>query len=311
MQFSKAQLRRAFDYLNCAARPLERAIATMRFREGSGQQVLEALEPYQNRDGGFGHGLEPDVRTPSSSALATALALNILHETGCSATHSMVGSAVDYFVRTYRHETAVWRAIPPDANDFPHAPWWHDDGKSLSTTFDGFRIIPRALIVSHLHTYADLVPADLLSEATEAAVETLLDVPVLGNGGGSDLEYAVALAGNSALPASHRAKLIPRIERAISEAVVRDRSRWSSYCLHPARAVRRPNGIGSHLVLDDLQRYLDYLIESQQPDGTWPLTWDWGTPDSEAWPIAEREWRGIVALENLEVLQAFARIETA
>ena len=44
--------------------------------------VSYALSMYQNGDGGFGHGLEPDNTCPSSSTIATEYALSLLRRIG-------------------------------------------------------------------------------------------------------------------------------------------------------------------------------------------------------------------------------------
>lgn len=53
--FEKA---RKFIYKN--ARPLDLARWQYHFENGSREAVLQALQVYQNEDGGYGHGLEPD-----------------------------------------------------------------------------------------------------------------------------------------------------------------------------------------------------------------------------------------------------------
>jgi hypothetical protein len=53
---------------------------------------------------------------------------------------------------------------------------------------------------------------------------------------------------------------------------------------------------------------LNYIISTQKADGGWGLTWSWEERDSVAWKLAEKEWRGVVTLENLERLKAFHRI---
>lgn len=64
--FEKA---RQFIYQN--ARPLELARWQVHFENGSREAVLQALQVYQNEDGGFGHGLEPDNWNPNSTPIAT------------------------------------------------------------------------------------------------------------------------------------------------------------------------------------------------------------------------------------------------
>ena len=53
---------------------------------------------------------------------------------------------------------------------------------------------------------------------------------------------------------------------------------------------------------------LDYIISTQESDGGWGLTWSWKDRNSTAWKLAEKEWRGVVSLENLQTLQASHRI---
>ena len=60
---------RRFVYKN--ARPLELAKWQYHFENGSREAVLETLACYQNTDGGFGYGLEPDYWNPHSSPSQT------------------------------------------------------------------------------------------------------------------------------------------------------------------------------------------------------------------------------------------------
>ena len=298
---------RASRFLHTEARPLERAMFAYRFENGPSQSVLAELTRFANDDGGFGHALEPDVRTPSSSALATALALKVLEELDVSATHPQVRGAVDWLVSTYDAEAKVWRVVPPDANDHPHAPWWHDENGSLAQMFDGFRVIPRALIVGLLHRFGTHRPTEWLDGITESTVSCVEGLEVLGEGGGSDLEYVVHLARTATVPESFRARLSARIRAAIPSSVERDPAKWSSYCVTPLRAVPTPDSIGADLIASELATNLDRLIGRQRPDGAWDPTWEY--PYAEGMAPARTEWRGIVTLEALTTLRAFGRID--
>jgi len=296
---------RSRRFLMTQARALERTLFEHRFENGNPATVLAALDVYRNEDGGFGHGLEPDVRTPTSSALATALGLQILHELKTSPDHPMVRDAVGYLISSLDRETLVWRVVPLDANRYPHAPWWHDDGSSLGDTFDGFRIVPRALIVALLHHHREIVPPELLSSLTEDTLSAIQRVRVLGQGGGSDLEYAQALAKIQDLP--QRDTLVSRVRDAVEQAVVRDPEAWTTYCITPLRAVSSPDAIGADRVTGILERHLSFVIESQTAEGTWDPTWSWFGQYPESWKAAKQAWRGILTLEILTSLRAFGR----
>src|SRR5215469_13791066 len=62
------------SYLQEHARKLDLALYEYFFGGASPQLVLNELATYQNADGGFGKALEPDLRLPDSSALATVVA---------------------------------------------------------------------------------------------------------------------------------------------------------------------------------------------------------------------------------------------
>ena len=61
-------------------RELERRLLAYYFDDGTPAAVLDELASYQNQDGGFGNGLEPDLQLPDSSVITTTIALRILRE---------------------------------------------------------------------------------------------------------------------------------------------------------------------------------------------------------------------------------------
>ena len=72
----------AEQFLAANARVLERRRFERLFRGGDAGPVRDAVAAYRNRDGGFGHALEPDGRCPGSQPLAIDFALRVLLEAG-------------------------------------------------------------------------------------------------------------------------------------------------------------------------------------------------------------------------------------
>ena len=71
MRLTQAAFDNARLFIKAQARSLEQARFAHSFEGGSVADVLSALATFQNADGGFGHGLEPDVRSPKSSVIFT------------------------------------------------------------------------------------------------------------------------------------------------------------------------------------------------------------------------------------------------
>jgi hypothetical protein len=308
-QLSREGFGRARQFLKTQARPLERTLFEHRFEAALAEPVITELARFQNKDWGLGQALEPDLRTPSSSALATGIALRTLKELGRDADQPMVQGAVHWLLNAYNPVTRVWRVVPRDTNDHPHAGWWHDERGSLARTFDRFLVIPRAELVGLVHHYSSLVPVRWLAAVTERTVADLETIEPLGSGGGDDLEYALRLADSEALPTRYRERLLVRLRAVVPQVVSRDPGEWDAYCITPLKLAPRPQSIAADLLEDELQMNLDYLIDHQSAEGTWDPVWDWGDTHPEAWQQAEREWRGVLTLEALTSLQAYGRID--
>ncbi len=300
--------KRAVAFLKTQARPLERALFAFHFEDGDEAAVIEQLASFRNPDGGFGHALEPDVFTPSSSALATGIALRHITEMDCPEGDDLVPGAIDYLLGTLDRTHLLWRPVPEDVNDAPHAPWWHDEDGSLARTFDNFRIIPRVLILGSLQAYAALMPQALLDELMDHAVQVIAELPVLGSGGGSDLEYVAYLAEAPGLPQATRELLRERVIAAVPEVVVSDPALWSDYCLTPLRAAPRPTSLGADGIRQATEAHLDWTLDHQASDGAWGPTWSWGDSYPEIWAQAKTAWRGILTLDALLSLRAFKRL---
>lgn len=153
------------------ARPLDRALLDLALGAGSAQTALAALAIYQNVDGGFGRGLEPDLSSPASSAIATSIGLRLLARLGAPSDHPMVQGAVRWLDANLDRTTGVWPIIGPGVELAPHAPWWTwsqdmAGSDSVAGAKNGFRFNPTAEILGLLYLYRGGVPAPLI-DATE------------------------------------------------------------------------------------------------------------------------------------------------
>lgn len=58
-----------------------------------------------------------------------------------------------------------------------------------------------------------------------------------------------------------------------------------------------------------LEANLDYEIDEQLSDGSWPLPWSWDFIDAAAWSEAEGVWKGRIALRKLVVFRDYGRLD--
>lgn len=303
---------RAFIYDN--ARALERLLFEHDFEGAPAWPVLDGLAEFQNDDGGFGHGLEPDSLTPASGALATSVGLGTMAHVGAPAQHPAVRAAVDFLRSTIDPVTRVWRIVPEAAAAAPHAPWWQQEG--LEERFNDYRLNPKADIVAQLYALGPAAPRPWLEELTAdvvaAVTESLSAAPANGQAGDlemHDLIGAVRLLDAPGLDAATAAELRALLANTAVTAV-RSAGEGAGYGLRALAVAPGPDSELAQVLADEVQAQLDELVHEQADDGAWWPVWSWGeqTPGSPGYQ-SKVAWAGVLTLEALRSLQAFGRID--
>jgi len=294
----------ARSFLLQRARPLETARFRYYFEHGTMDEVLAALAAFQNSDGGFGHALEPDMRTPASSTLATSVALQMLAEVNAPADHPLVRGAIGYLLASYDPATQRWRIIPPEAEGSPHAFWWAAQG--LEERFNHFSLNPRAELLGALWRYADPGSIEWLAPVTTAVIDALEEIDASPSD--NELLCLLRLAESPNLPEYLRTRLYEYLHGVVLETVVATPERWHEYALRPLSVAPTPDSPFVAQLADAIPANLDFLLDTQGSDGAWQPTWSWAALDSAAWEKAGQEWKGVLTLEALRALGAWGRL---
>jgi hypothetical protein len=280
-------------FLLSQARLLERKLFATRFHSQPASAVVDALRGYQNADGGFGHGLEPDKRCPASLPIDVEIAFQTMAAAG-AADAAMVGRACDFLCRVAA-ATEAGGAVPlafPVIESFPRAAHW-----SEWTYRPGLN--PTAGLAGLLHQLG--VDHPWLSEATAYCWQQLESGTRIQDAHElSEVFVFLEHVPDRARADKHRAMLTDTL--AGVEMFHLDPA-TEGYGLTPLHLAPEPGSRGRALFDDALiEAHLDNLVASQQPDGGWPISWE---PPSEASLL---EWRGIVTLQALRTLTAYGRL---
>jgi len=281
-------LETATAFIDREARLLDRLRFDLRYRDGCPDAVFRALVAYRNEDGGFGNGLEPDIRCAASQPVPLEHALGILDELG-GAGDAEVESACDWLDSVTTAEGGVPFVLATVAEG-PHAPWWVPTGKpSLN---------PTAGIAGLLHKRGMDHP--WLERATAFCWQALdRDLDSIGPDDAVSILGFLQHVPDRELADRHFARLG---ERILNELVALD-PETPGYVKTPLQFAPHPDAL-ARVLFDDatIDRHLDVLAARQQDDGGWPITWE---PPGQA---AVTEWRGFVTLGSLDVLAAYGRL---
>jgi hypothetical protein len=177
MTSTESVLARARTFLLSNGRVLERRLFEHLFEDGPRDAVLRALAAYRNRDGGFGHALEPDKRCSDSQPIDQDIALRVLDDAGFD--QEVARSICDYLTAITTGEGGV-PFVLPTVRSAPRAPWWNTEDDPPA------RVTPTASIAGLLHKHRFEHPwlerATEFSWAAIVGIETGEVHDVLGGG---------------------------------------------------------------------------------------------------------------------------------
>jgi hypothetical protein len=285
----------AQDFLLKNARILERHLFTCLFHHGPREPVIRALLVYQNPDGGFGHGLEPDKRVPDSQPVDMEVALHTLDQIGAlndPAVHREILVPACEFLQSISTTEGGLPFTLVSASRYPHAPWWGGAPEHPPASINPTASIVGFLLKSDLDHPWLARAVDYCWQAMAASESSAFHdvMPML-----TFLEYIHRL--EPARANAEQARIAARVQKP---GVVEFNPQAGGYVKMPLDWAPRPTSPLRRLFsAETLRQHLDALAQAQQPDGGWPIRWQ---PIS---PGVELEWRGKVTVETLATLLAY------
>jgi hypothetical protein len=248
--------------------------------------VLDALRAYRNPDGGFGHALEPDIRSPESEPASTLHALELLAGLG-ALDDPMVADAAAW-IGTVAEPDAGVPFVMPSVTDYPHAPF------IVPSTGGSFLTFALAGVLWDAGS-----DAPWLSRATDWCWARLDDSEDLGAYG-----VRCALVFLDAVPDAPRADAaIERLRPGLGpDGSIAVRGGVEGERLTPLTLSERPGARSRALFTEDqIAADLDRLEHGQQDDGGWTFEW-------AAWSDGQSvECRGEATVRALATLRAHGR----
>lgn len=257
--------------------------------------VAAALAAYRNTDGGYGWGLEPDLRSATSQPGPALHAFEVFAE--LAAAGEPVPDAValcDWLLSVSGPEGGLPFALPL-IDDAGCAPFWADPtpGPSLQIT---------AIAAAHAHDVARHDPAVAAHPWLAAATRFCLAAAAEVGPSTHAIELAFTLhfldtvyeseAAAPELMAGLAHLVPPDGTLAVAGGVEGEALRPLDIAPFPGRPVR--DLISPDAVATDLER----LAGLQQPDGGWPVEWQTYSP------AAQLEWRGYLTIAAVRRLRA-------
>ncbi|WP_425448284.1 hypothetical protein [Dethiothermospora halolimnae] len=293
------------NYMNKKSRSLEKALFNYYFNNSNGEDILDALEKFQNTDGGFGQGIEPDFKLKESSPMATSIGLRYLNLVDNNdRCEKMIAKAIRYLENTFNDDKNGWYSVPSSVNDYPHAPWWEYKKDINMTVIDYSWGNPTAELVGYLYKYRRYLKHIDIYKLVDYAIEKLNERKEFK----SEHEIFCYIKMYNIIDQEFSRKMKDTLKIAVKQLVNTDKCQWTDYVPTPVRFIEFKSkdyfGIDNKSIDDNL----DYLIDLFEQQGKILPTWEWGVY-LEQWEISREEWTGILTFRALVSLLKFNRIE--
>ncbi len=291
-------------YLAHHARSLDLALFNVHFAEGNPRTVLDELARYQNDDGGFGNGIEPDFSLPRSSALGTTIAFQYVSAVEANADEQIVHRGAAYLRDSYDPAISGWWIVPREIDDYPHAPWW-----TYATAVAGFGWgNPSAEILGYLLAFRDdSAESKLITAVTKRALERLHALTELDDPDFHEIACYARLYACADLDL--QSQIFEPLALLILKVVKTDPRDWTSYCATPLTFVSVPDSPFATLFdTEVVEANLDHLASSLRDGDHWEPLWDWSGDYPDDWTRAKQAWSGKITVDNMLLFLAFGRV---
>lgn len=283
------RLAAARSFMATHARLLDRRRFELLFDGGDPDAVVAALNAYRNPDGGYGHGLEPDLRAPESQPSAALHAFEVFADLA-PVTASEAVDLCDWLDAASLPDGGLPFALPI-ADPAGCAPFWAQADPTA------FSLQITAIVTAHAHRVAThdraVAGHPWLARATSrclAAIDALEEAP-------SAYELAFAVRFLDAVHDRDRlarlGEYVPRDGRlAVTGGLTDEALRPVDLAPEPGRAAR--GLLDEDAIAADLER----LAAEQEEDGGWSV-------DFQSYsPAGALEWGGYATVRALSILRA-------
>ena len=282
-------------------RPLDIKVFEYKFQNKSKNAVITELKKYQNDDGGFGHGIEPDFRLKLSSPMATTVALQYCFKIDLPTDDIIYSSAIKYFLNHFKEDGCYWAGVYENVKNEPHAPWWRVD-KIEPPNLENWAN-PSAEISGYLFKFQKLVPEKIIRQLTKKIFDVLGQSDTIPG-----LLYNLMCWERvlDYLPERITEILKSRIERTYNSFKPLTQDKLNEIRIF--FLTKSPSDSLNHISEKEVENLLDLEINLLKANGGCIPGWNWGMFEDE-WEKAKKEWIGKMTIDLLITLKNYGRFD--
>ena len=288
----------AADFMATHARVLDRRRFGLLQGGTDAEGALAALDSYRNPDGGYGWGLEPDLRSPESQPGAAGHAFEVFEETAPAAA-PQAAALCDWLHSVTRPDGGLPMALSIGTTA-GSAPWWQAADPSTSS----LQITSVTAAAAHRVATHDRAVAShpWLERATAYCLHAIAAIEE------APFAYVLAFSVRFLDAVYDRrpeaAGLLRRVGAYVpSDGRIRVRAGTEDEALRPLDVASYPNRPARTLFSPDvISDDFDRLAGEQRDDGGWTVDY------RKISPAGALDWRGYATVRAIDILRCNARL---
>lgn len=302
---SKLNLEIVSNWMHRYARELDLCIWKCLFLNGRAEDVANSLLHYQNEDGGFGNGLDPDNWNPNSVPYACLYAIETLNLVKF---HDM-NHPVYEGIKKYLENTGIaqWVFTLPSNDNYPHASFYNYSKEYNEVESQGIIISLSAFVLEYM---PNTTIYDSVIEQLDSFINRIYDNN-LGDMGPSSYITLVDTMQRLGISGYDYDELQNRLSIIVNAQMQKDEKMWEGYGYRPSDFIKSKNSIFLQGNEEIVKTECDYLIRTLPINDVWPVSWCWfenGPKYPEAEILSLHIAKARKCIERVHFLKEFARV---
>lgn len=294
------KLQNTIAWLYRNGRPLDVARYNYLFLNKDKQSVIDVLKSYQNLDGGFGHGLEPDSQNPFSSPITTWMAFEIIEELDLDNSHEIVKNVVTYLTEIAPKRDGLYLSTIPTNNNYPHAPWWTYSQEGSVWGYNPSIAIAGFVYKNHFKSEQKQQAVELIQRGIDDFLKKPSDNMHEIRAFLDMVNYVKDLS-----PFDKYQEFLEKLLYQVDITLEKNPEIWfKAYCTRPLQYFDKQDGFGYYKFSDLAKLEASMILNSLNKDGIWDVTWDWDNYP-EAKTLAMRDWQSSLIIGYLKILKNY------
>lgn len=262
-------LERMSIWMHRNAREVDLAVWRCLFEGGESRAVADALLYFQNPDGGFGHGYDPDNWNAESLDFSLIYALETLETVDFWDMEHPVFKGILRYLNSTGPEN--WHFTRPSNADYPHASFYNHSEAYDEVERLGVIIALEAFVLEHCKGLP--VYGAVLTRLSGDIAR--LENDELGDMGPSGFIRLISAMEREALPGYDYLLLWKKLSDIVNKGMQKDEAAWASYGYRPSDYIHDPESV----FLPGNEAYVEleceYLLRTLPEEGMWPVSWQW------------------------------------